>query len=135
MIRIKVFLFVLFFCVSGLAKEYKYEPAREEITGTVIQKMFYGPPGYGEDPNHDIKIYPYLLKTDTPNDFIADRNDPTASTEKNITEIQIILENEKIELKKFLNKKVKIKGTFSHALSAGHHTRVLSNALEIVVNK
>lgn len=135
MSRFKIFVLILSISVSVFAKEYKYEPVQEEISGTIIQKMYYGPPGYGEDPKIDKKTYPYILKTDTPNDFISTSDDPINSPERGITEIQIILENEKIELKKFLNQKVKIKGTFFHAISGGHHTKVLSNAKEVVNSK
>ena len=135
MIRLKIFFFILFMSITAFAKEYNYEPAQGEIIGTIIQKMYYGPPGYGEDPKNDPKVYPYLLKTDTPNDFISDGKDPTNSTEKGIAELQIFLENEKIDLKNFLHKKVKIKGTFSHAVSGGHHTKVLINAQDVIGDK
>lgn len=118
--------------ITAFAKEYKYEPVKAEISGTIIQKMYYGPPGYGEDPKTDPKVYPYLLKTYTSNDFISDGKDPMNETEKKVVELQLILENEKIDLKKFLHKKVKIKGTFSHAASGGHYTKVLCNVQEIV---
>lgn len=117
---------------SAADKVYQYYPEKVELTGMLVKKMFYGPPGYGEDPKHDKKEQVFILKLDRPIKVVAQSSDYTSHD--NVREIQI----SKIQgaaLEQLLKKKVRIKGSL-YSASIGHdHTDVLIDADEAVPDK
>jgi hypothetical protein len=108
---------------------YHYYPEKTELTGTLTKKMFYGPPGYGEDPRHDKKEHVFILKLDRPINVVAESSNDTSHD--NVREIQVNnLKGSKLD--PMLKRKVKITGKLSSA-SIGHdHTDVLIDAEEII---
>jgi hypothetical protein len=109
-------------------QDYKYDPSVSVITGTIITEMFYGPPGYGENPKTDKQEHPYLLKLETPVNVISasgktdeDEDNPTVN---NISKIQLIWPDG-IDMEKLINKPVRLTGTFFHAHTGHHHTDIL----------
>ncbi|HZK33265.1 MAG TPA: DUF4431 domain-containing protein, partial [Tissierellaceae bacterium] len=107
-------------------------PSVSTIEGKLITRLQYGPPNYGENPDTDEKIYPFILQLDEPIDVIALEDDIHNSDKFGVTEIQLAPKCEQIEeLKKYKNKPVKIQGTLFEALVGRHYTDVLISVDEI----
>lgn len=114
-----------------VVKEYYFEPNVSIIEGTLITRLHYGPPGYGEDPDNDKEEYPFILQLDDPIKVIAEDTDVFNSDISNVLEIQLVLNPEEVEIiKQYKNKRIKIQGTLFSAFTGHHHTEVL-----IVVDK
>lgn len=115
--------------------DYQYEPAVSKISGTLTEKMFYGAPNYGETPEKDEKEMVWILKLDYPVNVIAapDQPDPEMGdhTIRGIKEIQIYTLDKKINLSKYLNKKITVQGPLMSAISGHHHTEVLMEVKQI----
>lgn len=107
--------------------EYYFEPSVSTIEGTLITRMYYGPPGYGENPDTDIQEYPFILQLDDPIDVLVQEGDLHNSDKFEVTEIQVVpINTENIEIvEQYINKRIKIQGTLFEALTGHHHTNVL----------
>jgi len=107
---------------------YFYEPDTAIISGTMIEKTFYGPPGYGESPATDSQESFYLLVVPQPVKIFSNSQEQEAEgidvSIQDIDTIQLI-PSDSIRLKPFLHRKVQLHGTFSGAVSGHHHTSVL----------
>ncbi len=101
-----------------------YSPAVVELEGKLSIKTFFGPPNFGENPKTDSKQRDRILSLDKPiNVRATDEKDPTLSPSvDNVRELQLILDE---PLRKFIGRKVIVKGTLLHAHSGYHHTDVL----------
>lgn len=107
--------------------DYYFEPSVSTIEGTLITRMYYGPPGYGENPDTDPKEYPFILQLDEPIDVIAKEDDIYNSSISEVTEIQVVpLGKEGFEIvKKYINKHIKIQGSLFTHFTGHHHTDIL----------
>ncbi|QWV95125.1 DUF4431 domain-containing protein [Geomonas oryzisoli] len=103
---------------------YHYEPAIAELTGKLIEKVYYGPPGYGENPKTDSKEHATVLRLTSPIKVIADKKDEINETKNNIKELQVI-NIKRLPLSIYLKKNVRISGRLSSAITGHHHTDVL----------
>jgi uncharacterized protein DUF4431 len=110
---------------TGNALEYQYEPAVSTLHGTLTSKVYFGPPGYGEDTLADEKERTYVLVLDK---GIAiqqpkkDLSDGYNAAIGNVTHIQLLNQE---SLDKYLNKTVSVTGTLFGAQTGHHHTDVL----------
>lgn len=114
--------------------KYYFEPSISIIEGTLITRMYYGPPNYGENPETDAQQYPFILQLDKPIDVIAKENDTHNSDVFEVTEIQVVpIDKEKTELLgTYIDKQVRIQGTLFEAIFGGHHTDVLIQVEKIL---
>lgn len=103
---------------------YEYGIEGTEMKGTLITKEFYGAPGYGETPEEDEKVYPYILKLDKPIKIEKDPNDENTFTVDEISEIQLA-PKEGMNLHDLIGKKILVKGEIFEAHTAHHYTPVL----------
>ncbi len=119
---------------SEIVKEYYFEPNVSIIEGTLITRLHYGPPGYGEDPTNDEKRYPFILQLDDPIKVIAEDTDDFNSTTSDVLEIQLVLMGEPfVEMaKQYKNKHIKVQGTLFSALTGYHYTEVLMTVDKIL---
>lgn len=110
----------------SLAAPYQYEPTVTTLSGTLKNdKVFYGPPGYGEDPKHDRQEKPIRLVLDTPIDVEGRKDDPINSeSEKAVRELTIV-PGKVQDLKDHLGQHVTVTGKMFHAHTGHHHTAVL----------
>lgn len=93
------------------------------VTGTIYVKPYYGPPGYGDNPEEDKKLTALILRLDTPISFI-DNNTTPGEVIKDIDEMHMVtLFNDSIE--HLVNKRVKIKGNTFGSHTGYHQTKVL----------
>lgn len=117
-----------------LDEEYYFEPIVSTIEGTLITRLHYGPPNYGENPDTDAKHYPFILQLDQPIDVTALKGDIHNSDISGVTEIQVVPNNEEETelLKQYIDKHIGIQGTLFEALHGGHYTDVLINIVKIL---
>lgn len=114
--------------------EYYFEPNVSIIEGTLITRLHYGPPGYGEDPDKDEKEYPFILLLDDPIKVIAEDTDTINSSTSDVSEIQLVLKGSfYVDMaKQYKNKHIKVQGTLFSAFTGHHHTEVLIVVDEIL---
>src|SRR5260370_29724887 len=115
--------------VAGQLRVLHYEPEKVTLTGRVVYRTFYGPPGYGENPKTDSRETQDILLLDSPVDVIATGNDPlTDQTERRVTRITLVIDH---SIKRLIGKRVIIEGTLVHAHTGHHHTKVLMDVSSI----
>jgi hypothetical protein len=117
--------------------DYFYEPRLSTLSGTLVQKQFYSRPNYGQTPEKDEKVMVYILKTDYPINVLPATSDQAPETGdkpvKDIQEIQVYTNGNKIDFKKLEGRKVKLQGSLQHDLNGNHYTKVLMK-VESVTN-
>jgi len=74
-IVISVFLFLIML----LSYSFSYASCLKEgdkvnVTGELKKEFFYGPPGWGEDPEHDKKLTYWILTLDKPFTCVIEAN-------------------------------------------------------------
>src|SRR5260370_25462045 len=90
-------------------KEFHYWPEKVTLTGRVVYRTFYGPPGYGENPKTDSRETQDILLLDSAVDVIATGNDPlTGQTERRVTRITLVIDH---SIGNLIGKRVIIEGT------------------------
>lgn len=87
------------------------------IYGKLTTETFYGPPGYGEDPENDEKVNQFILVLE---------EDPLGDHPK----MQIEYFGER-DLAQLIGKKVKVSGTFFSSITGYHNTPILIDAKSI----
>jgi len=125
-----VIIFVAFVWGVGAAasaETYVYETQKVALTGMLTEKIFYGPPGYGEDPKHDKKEKAYVIKLSKKITVVPPEGDKTNERHDNVSEVQVV-NTKQLPLKTWLQKRITVKGTLFSAISGHHHTEVLINA-------
>ena len=105
------------------AKNYSFD-VPVEIYGTIVAETFYGPPGYGENPDTDSKERYYLLLLDSPIDVIAKAGDEYSETTKGVTKMQLVVDSDFYN-GNYLNKFVKLNGSLFYWFTGHHHTQAL----------
>lgn len=107
------------------AAEYQYEPVVSTLHGTLSTKVYWGPPGYGEDTTVDEKENVYLLLLDKGIAIKAPEKDLSDGYNAAINQVmQLQLVNQQ-SLDSYLNKNVTVTGTLFGAQTGHHHTDVL----------
>ena len=92
-------------------EDYQYDPSVSVVSGTLTTEMFYGAPGYGENPKTDKQEHPYLLILEKPINVFSTEKDGPNTTKNNISKIQLIWPDE-IDMSKYKNKTVRLTGIF-----------------------
>ena len=106
----------------------QYEPVVVTVTGKILAREDYGPPGYGEDRAHDAKERHLYIALDSPLCVDAGQ-DPDNRREANVKLMEMVYGDYRFQ-KKWLGSHVSVTGTLFHAFSGHHHTRVLITATE-----
>lgn len=93
------------------------------LTGKVKLQTFFGPPGYGENPNSDSRETQAILLLEKP---ICVESNPKdyEETEQNQREVTLVPLG-KENLKVYEGKQIMVQGTLYHAFNGHHHTPVL----------
>lgn len=108
----------------------RYEPDTVRIIGILERHMYYGAPGFGEDPKHDKKEVGFYLDLPTPI-CTAPGADDIDRAKTGIRRIQLALDRPGyVRLRPFLGKKVTLRGTLFGAITGHHHTPVLLSVVE-----
>lgn len=120
--------------IEGNKQDYFYEPSVSIILGTIKIESFFGPPGYGENPQTDSREDSYILNLDSPINVISNEKEIEEGdfnyTKYNITKIQLT-STSNVNLTNFKNRIVRLTGTFFGASTGHHHTEVLMDVSKI----
>jgi hypothetical protein len=109
-----------------------YGPDIVSITGTLVRRVFYGAPGFGEDPQHDQKETGFYLDLAIPMCTLAGRDDADRPLES-VRRVQLVLDSAGYaRLRPVLGKRVTLRGTLFGAITAHHHAPVLLDVLKPV---
>ena len=115
-------------------KKYSFEPLISVISGVLIIECYFGVPGYGENPATDERVYSYILMLEKPVEVISNKENNEEgdynSTTLGVTEIHLAPDLN-VDLSQYINKPIKITGTFFWAYNAHHHTKVLLNVQKV----
>ena len=124
-----LFLLIFIYCpkLQGAGIVSHYNPAVEELKGTVETQTFPGPPNYESIENGDEIERCWFLRLDHPIDVVA--NQPTTDlgwkTEKKVEILHMAIINDG-DWKKVKNgKRVKVAGKLFNRQNGHHHSRVL----------
>ncbi|WP_432405710.1 DUF4431 domain-containing protein [Wukongibacter sp. M2B1] len=119
--------------VSDSHREILSEPNVSILEGILITRMYYGPPGFGENPQEDKKEYPFILQLDQPIKVSDTEDDEFNLDASDISEVQLVVSKENIKIiKEYKNKHLKVEGTFFSAHTGHHHTKVLLHVSKIL---
>jgi len=105
------------------AGSYFFDTPVAGLTGHVSAFLFYGPPGFGEDPEHDSKENHYLLLLEKPIAVAPKKGDTSNEAVSNVRLIQIRSKNN--DLSRFSEKKVMVSGKLYTAAAGGNITDVV----------
>jgi hypothetical protein len=112
-----------------------YEPCITELTGTLYQKLYPGPPGYLNVEDGDAQEFPLFLILADPVDVLLAKpeEEPFNQPEIGVREIQIVFSKEEppVELWK---RGITVKGTLFSA-HTGHHRRrvvMMANSWKVI---
>ena len=109
---------------------FRYGPDTVRIAGTLSRRMYYGVPGYGEDPKHDEQESGFYLDLTAPFCTVQGA-DATEVAQTNVRRIQLVLDRRSYDaLRPFLGKQVRLRGTLFGATTGHHHTPVLLDVLQ-----
>jgi len=97
-------------------KDWSAESPEVTLEGKIVLYDFYGPPGYGENPDEDMKVSYYFLVLKNPIKFEGDNETKT------IKEVQIVTAK---GTKYTVNKNYKIKGKLFLPSSGFHFGELL----------
>ncbi len=137
--RVKFLFFLFVGAVTvpwayGVSPILHYEPAVVELTGTIEQQTFPGPPNYESIANGDEIEKGWYLRLSVPVDVEKKKNDNSSTnseTERNVKIMQLTWDDENHNLDKAIKNstmrksKVRLKGDLFHRLTGHHHSRVL----------
>lgn len=112
-------------------QDFKFGPDTSIIEGTLEMEEQFGPPGYGEDPENDMKEKLFFLYLETPvNVYAVDSvSDSFDVSTKGVDRIQ--LNSPDIDLNPYNKMKIKLKGVFFGAFTRHHHTDVLMDVKQV----
>lgn len=102
------------------------------IQGVIETVQYYGPPGYGEDPEYDKKITAYILKLSRPIKVVASNDDELNSIivtkEIQLSTYELI---KKVKIAAKTHKKIKVTGEFFSSHTGGHTSKLLIDVVSI----
>jgi Domain of unknown function (DUF4431) len=118
-------------------QQLSYEPTKVELSGTVVNQQFYGPPNFGEDPKTDRKVQVLELKLDAPVDVVAipptgigndtyKHRGADAESAYDVKHIGLVdLQYPANHLDAFLGQRVAVSGVLYHQDNALQYTEIL----------
>jgi hypothetical protein len=126
---VKILCVIGLVCAAALSaqaqrKQFHYDTEKVALTGKVIARTFFGPPGFGEDPKTDSRESQYILVLDMPIDVVGTPGEN--ETERGVKQITlVVLDFKAIPIRPWLRQRVTVEGTLFHAITGHHHTKVL----------
>lgn len=115
---------------------FRYEPAIVDLKGTMIKSIEYGPPNYGEDPEHDAKMEVVEIELDKAVNVCRDpASNVNTENVVDIKKIQLIFLTGDESWRELVGHRVVATGSLSAAVSGHHFTSVVLNVKRIRLNK
>lgn len=107
-------------------------PTEVTLTGELIERTYWGPPNWGEQPATDRLEEAWILVLDTPICVLADHKNPSNDqSESNVIVVQLIVgdpgpDNENLkQVQKFVGGRVTVAGSLWHAVTGHNRTPVM----------
>lgn len=119
-----IFFFVIVLSSFGASATCLKEGDKVSLTGVVSEKLYYGPPGWGEDKAHDEKLHEWILHLKQPLTCVTDADADNQSWNQDVQLIMRDSNDYKVN-KNFLGKIVSIDGVIFLAKTGYHMTPVL----------
>lgn len=95
------------------------------LSGVMKEELFYGPPNWGEDKEHDEKLLYWILHLNSPLKCVVDANTEQKGWDSNV---QLIVSGDNYKNKRnLLNHHVTVDGKVMLAVTGYHMTSVLLN--------
>lgn len=95
------------------------------LTGVIKEELFYGPPNWGEDREHDEKLLYWILHLNSPLKCVVDANTEQKGWG---SKVQLIVSGDNYKNKRnLLNHHVTVNGKVMLAVTGYHMTSVLLN--------
>jgi len=117
------------------SRNFFFEPAISEVKGKLTLNSFYGPPNYGETPDQDRIENVWILNLEKPINVHQEKPNLEEgdfnSTQYDIDRIQLVTAKHKVDINKFKDKVISVKGTFWGAHTGHHFTPVLMDVIDI----
>jgi hypothetical protein len=114
---------------AGEPRWVAYEPAVVTLTGRLVEKEFFGPPNFGEDPDTDSRVVRLLLVLDEPVNVRGNaRSELNSDDALGVREVQL---REASAPRVLLGRHVSARGTLSHAIAPLEFTEVLLEVARI----
>ena len=117
---------------KGLNPQLQFEPATVELSGTLTERTFPGPPNYENVKSGDKPETYWILQLKSPVDVSPLEEDDINYRVLNVRNIQLVLSadvRDPLLLRR--NQRVLVMGTLYSAISGHHHTRVLIEVLSM----
>lgn len=104
-----------------------------ELSGIMKKEMFYGPPNWGEDKEHDKKMYYWILYLSTPLTCVVDANTDLERWNK---KVQLVISGGEYKTREnLLNTMVTVKGSIFLAETGYHVEPVLLDNVTFIDGK
>lgn len=109
-------------------ESYPYSPERVSLYGALTMDVKFGPPGYGESPEIDMKATVYILRL---------VNEITVGTKNSLSDVNtdifpdtvevqlVVMDSDYSNLKKFLGQHVHVSGSLEQGISSGDFLPVI----------
>jgi hypothetical protein len=115
---------------SRAAACLRYGPDTVAITGRLARHVFYGAPGFGEDPAHDEPEPAFYLELARPVCTVAGEPESGDEARRGVRRVQLLLDSKGYaSLRPFLGRRLTLRGTLGGAITGHHHAPLL---LEVV---
>ncbi|WP_224065885.1 DUF4431 domain-containing protein [Enterobacter bugandensis] len=113
----------ILFYNSGANATCLKEGDKVVLSGVMKEELFYGPPNWGEDREHDEKLLYWILHLDSPLKCVIDANTEQKGWDSNV---QLIIIGDDYKTKRnLLNQHVTVDGNVILAVTGYHMTSVL----------
>jgi hypothetical protein len=115
---------------------YYYDTIPVTLEGTLKIESYFGPPGFGDNPNTDKREDCYILCLDNSINVLKDPNgmdaDDDDETYLNNYKIELAATNDTVfeDLRGLKYQQVRVTGTFFGKYSPNHHTDVLLSTIK-----
>ncbi|HIC2870447.1 TPA: DUF4431 domain-containing protein [Enterobacter kobei] len=116
---------VVIFYNFGVYAACLKEGDRIVLTGVMKEELFYGPPNWGEDTEHDEKLLYWIQHLNSPLKCVVEANTEQKGWDSNV---QLIVRGDDYKTKRnLLNHHVTVDGKIMLAVTGYHITSVLLN--------
>lgn len=115
---------------GGKSTEYRYDTPGTDLSGVLVERNVYGPPGYGETPSRDSHEKIYVLKLSksisvepTPNAEAT--GSASLDPAQNVREVQLFVpQQQKSRIATLIGHSIEAKGTLNESITASQYTKV-----------
>jgi hypothetical protein len=112
--------------VNTAEPAYKYDTPGVKLEGRLIERTFFGPPGFGETPAHDAREKVLVLRLKKPITVAPVKNPEEEDVARHVEEVQLffIPRTKGDEARKLLEKTVIAVGTLNAPTAPSEHLKV-----------